>query len=66
MFRRVIGYSFTSAFVIVIAYLAYLSIAYPFMEVIGNSFNLFLFALAAIFFVYCHFQRVYIVKPKGK
>ncbi|MBC1521777.1 hypothetical protein HB912_08965 [Listeria aquatica] len=65
MFRRVIGYSFTSAFVIVIAYLAYLSIAYPFMEVIGNSFNLFLFALAAIFLFIAIFKGFTLLNQKA-
>ncbi|WP_439443592.1 glycosyltransferase family 39 protein [Listeria aquatica] len=64
MFRRVIGYSFTSAFVIVIAYLAYLSIAYPFMEVIGNSFNLFLFALAAIFLFIAIFKGLTLLNQR--
>ncbi|WP_167629817.1 glycosyltransferase family 39 protein [Listeria valentina] len=65
MFRRVIGYSFTSAFVIVIAYLAYLSTAHPLMELISNPFNLFLFALTAVFLFLAVFKGLTLLSQKA-
>ncbi|WP_239256440.1 glycosyltransferase family 39 protein [Listeria ilorinensis] len=48
MFKRATGYAFTTGFVLIILYLAYLSISHPFMEIIGSSWGLFLFAVAVI------------------
>ncbi|EUJ25861.1 hypothetical protein MFLO_14667 [Listeria floridensis FSL S10-1187] len=64
MVRKGIGYSFTAAFVLIIGYLAYLSIAESIVEVIGSPVNMLLLALAALFLFAAAYKGMSLLSKK--